>query len=156
MSMQPAPSPEVARRIGDTCLCLDVQRASRAIGRRFDEAFRPLGLNNWQFSLLMTLTRPTPHTMSSLAECLAMDRTTTTANLRPLERRGLVEVRRDEQDARARRIVLTDAGRVLLAEAVDRWRATNDAAIASLVGTDLAAFRSALRTIAGLRSARST
>jgi DNA-binding MarR family transcriptional regulator len=140
--------------IGDTCLCLDVQRASRAIGRRFDEAFRPLGLNNWQFSLLMALNGPTPLTMSSLAERLAMDRTTTTGNLKPLERRGLVEVRRDERDARVRRIVLTDAGRMLLAEAVDRWRAANDAAIASLGGTDLAALRSALREIAGVRSAR--
>src|ERR671910_437990 len=154
MSAQPAPSLKVARMIGDTCLCLDVQRASRAIGRRFDEAFRPLGLNNWQFSLLMALNGPTPLTMSSLAERLAMDRTTTTGNLKPLERRGLVEVRRDEQDARVRRIVLTDAGRGLLAEAVDRWRAANDAVIASLSGTDVAAFRSSLRTIAGVRSAR--
>jgi len=141
----------VARTIGDTCLCLDVQRASRAIGRRFDQAFRPLGLNNGQFSLLMTLNRPTPLTMIGLAEHLAMDRTTTTANLKPLERRGLVEIRRDEQDARVRRIVLTEAGRAVLAEAVDRWRAVNDSVVASLGGTDLAAFRSALRTIAGVR-----
>jgi DNA-binding MarR family transcriptional regulator len=137
--------------VGNTCLCLDVQRAGRAIGRRFDEAFRPLGLNNWQFSLLMALNRPTPLTMSGLAERLAMDRTTTTANLKPLERRGLVEIRRDEKDARVRRIVLTEAGRAVLAEAVDRWRAANDAVVASLGGTDLAAFRSALRTIAGVR-----
>jgi DNA-binding MarR family transcriptional regulator len=101
----------------------------------------------------MVLNGPTPLTISSLAERLAMDRTTTTGNLKPLERRGLVEVRRDEQDARVRRIVLTDAGRALLAEAVDRWRAANDAAIANLGGTDLAALRSALRTIAGVRSA---
>jgi DNA-binding MarR family transcriptional regulator len=151
MAARPAPSPEVARTIGDTCLCLDVQRASRAIGRRFDQAFRPLGLNNGQFSLLMTLNRPTPLTMVGLAEHLAMDRTTTTANLKPLERRGLVEVRRDERDARVRRIVLTEAGRAVLAEAVDRWRAANDSVAASLGGTDLAAFRSALRTIAGVR-----
>jgi DNA-binding MarR family transcriptional regulator len=137
--------------VGDTCLCLDVQRASRAIGRRFDEAFRPLGLNNGQFSLLMALNRPTPPTMSSLAERLAMDRTTTTANLKPLERRGLVEIRRDEQDARVRRIVLTEAGRAVLTEAVDRWRAANDAVVAHLGGTDLAALRSALRTIAEVR-----
>src|SRR5919205_2707322 len=154
MPARPAPSPKVARMIGDTCLCLDVQRASRAIGRRFDQAFRPLGLNNGQFSLLMTLNRPTPLTMSGLAEHLAMDRTTTTANLKPLERRGLVEIRRDEQDARVRRIVLTDAGRAVLAEAVDRWRAANASVVASLGGTDLAAFRSALRTVAGIRSAR--
>jgi DNA-binding MarR family transcriptional regulator len=137
--------------VGDTCLCLEVQRASRAIGRRFDEAFRPLGLNNGQFSLLMALNRPTPPTMSSLAERLAMDRTTTTANLKPLERRGLVEIRRDEQDARVRRIVLTEAGRAVLAEAVDRWRAANDAVVVRLGGTDLAALRSALRTIAEVR-----
>ena len=137
--------------VGNTCLCLDVQRASRAIGRRFDEAFRPLGLNNGQFSLLMALNRPTPLTMSGLAERLAMDRTTTTANLKPLERRGLVAIRRDEEDARVRRIVLTEAGRAVLAEAVDRWRAANDAVIASLGHTDLAAFRSGLRTIAGVR-----
>ena len=137
--------------IGNTCLCLDVQRASRAIGRRFDEAFRPLGLNNGQFSLLMALNQPTPPTMSSLAERLAMDRTTTTANLKPLERRGLVEIRRDEEDARVRRIVLTEAGRAVLAEAIDRWRAANGAVLARLGGTDLAALRSALRTIAEAR-----
>src|SRR5687768_2134116 len=146
MTTQPLLSLEVARMVGDTCLCLDVQRASRAIGRRFDEAFRPLGLNNGQFSLLMALNRPTPPTMSSLAERLAMDRTTTTANLKPLERRGLVAIRRDEQDARIRRIVLTEAGRAVLAEAVDRWHAANDAVVARLGGTDLAALRSALRT----------
>ena len=140
--------------IGDTCLCFDVQRASRAIGRRFDEAFRPLGLNNWQFSLLMALNAPTPLTVNSLAERLAMDRTTTTGNLKPLERRGLVEVRRDEQDARARRIVLTDAGRALLAEAVEHWQTANDAVATSLGSTDLAAFRAALRTVAGVRSSR--
>ncbi len=137
--------------IGNTCLCLDVQRASRTIGRQFDEAFRPLGLNNGQFSLLMALNQPTPPTMSSLAERLAMDRTTTTANLKPLERRGLVEIRRDEEDARVRRIVLTEAGRAVLAEAVDRWRAANGAVLARLGGTDLAALRSALRTIAEAR-----
>jgi DNA-binding MarR family transcriptional regulator len=137
--------------VGDTCFCLEVQRASRAIGRRFDEAFRLLGLNNGQFSLLMALNRPTPPTMSSLAERLAMDRTTTTANLKPLERRGLVEIQRDEQDARVRRIVLTEAGRAVLAEAVDRWRAANDAVVVRLGGTDLAALRSALRMIAEVR-----
>ena len=151
MPVQPTPSLEVTRMIGNTCLCLDVQRASRAIGRQFDEAFRPLGLNNGQFSLLMALNQPTPPTMSSLAERLAMDRTTTTANLKPLERRGLVALRRDEEDARVRRIVLTEAGRAVLAEAIDRWRAANGAVLARLGGTDLAALRSALRTIAETR-----
>jgi DNA-binding MarR family transcriptional regulator len=151
METQHAPSFDQARVIGNTCLCLGVQRASRAIGRRFDEAFRPLGLNSGQFSLLVALNQPTPPTMSSLAERLAMDRTTTTANLKPLERRGLVAIRRDEEDARVRRIVLTEAGRTVLAEAVDHWRTANSAILARLGSTDLAAFQSALRTIAGDR-----
>ena len=36
----------------DHCLCLHAQRAARALARRFDAAFRPLGLTSGQFSLL--------------------------------------------------------------------------------------------------------
>ena len=75
----------------DTCLCLHAQRAARALARRFDEALRPAGLTNGQFSLLMSLNRPEPPTSGSVAALLAMDRTTLTANLKPLERRRLVE-----------------------------------------------------------------
>ena len=32
--------------VRDACLCLHVQRAARALARRFDEAFRPLDLTN--------------------------------------------------------------------------------------------------------------
>jgi DNA-binding MarR family transcriptional regulator len=148
MTSHPAPSREISQIIADTCLCLSVQQASRAIGRRFDDAFRPLGLNNWQFSLLMMLNRPSPLTVGGLAEQLAMDRTTITANLKPLDRRGLVEIRRDERDARAKLISLTDAGRSLLGEAVQHWQAVNDAVVASLGDTELSSLRSALRTIA--------
>jgi DNA-binding MarR family transcriptional regulator len=134
--------------IGEHCLCLRIQQASRRIGRRFDEALRPVGLNNWQFSLLMTLNQPTPLTVSGLAEALAMDRTTTTKNLRPLERRGLLAIRHDEEDARVRRIVLTGSGRALLAKAVRHWQAANDAVAASLKGGDLASVYTALDKIA--------
>jgi DNA-binding MarR family transcriptional regulator len=134
--------------VGESCLCFRVQRASRIIGRRFDEALRPVGLTNWQFSLLMALNRPSPLTVNGLAEELGMDRTTTTKNLRPLERRGLLEIRQDEADARVRRIVLTDAGRAMLARALPHWRAANDAVAASLKGGDVARIHSALETIA--------
>lgn len=46
--------------VRDACLCLHVQRAARALARRFDEALRPVGLTNGQFSLLMALNRPAP------------------------------------------------------------------------------------------------
>ncbi|MBR0645123.1 MarR family winged helix-turn-helix transcriptional regulator [Plastoroseomonas hellenica] len=148
MPHAPGLSPDTVARIAKDCLCLRVQRASRAVGRRFDEVLRPVGLNNWQFSLLMTLHQPSPPTINGLAEALGMDRTTTTKNLKPLERRGLLEIRQDREDARIRRILLTDAGRVLLAEAARYWQDTNDAIAARLEGTELAGFRSALEAIA--------
>jgi DNA-binding MarR family transcriptional regulator len=114
-------SRETTLMVRDSCLCLHAQRAARALARRFDEAFRPLGLTNGQFSLLMSLNRPDPPTLGTAAAFLAMDRTTLTAALKPLQRRKLVKVAADTEDGRARRLVLTDAGRGLLAKAVPIW-----------------------------------
>ena len=68
------------------CVCM--QRAARALARRFDELFRPLDLTNGQFSLLMSLNRAQSPSIGSVASLLAMDRTTLTAALKPLVRRG--------------------------------------------------------------------
>jgi hypothetical protein len=51
------PPYETTLLVRDCCLCLHVQRAARALARRFDDAFRPLDLTNGQFSLLMSLNR---------------------------------------------------------------------------------------------------
>ena len=116
----------VTHDVRDRCLCLHIQRAARAIGRRFDEALRPFGLTNGQFSLLMSLNRPDAPRMADVAPLLAMDRTTLTANLKPLERRGLVAITVDPDDRRSRRLTLTDAGRDLLVKAVPAWRRTHE------------------------------
>ncbi len=115
---------ETTLRVRDQCFCLHVQRAARAVGRRYDEALRPFGLTNGQFSLLMSLNRPEPPPMGAVASLLAMDRTTLTAALKPLGRRGLVDILPDPKDRRSRRLVLTDEGRALLGQAVPVWDAT--------------------------------
>jgi DNA-binding MarR family transcriptional regulator len=107
--------------VRDSCLCLHTQRAARALARRFDLAMKPVGITSGQFSMLMALNRPTPANLGSVAALLAMDRTTLTANLKPLERRGLIETAPDTADRRVRLLTLTDAGRTLLAEAVPIW-----------------------------------
>ena len=114
-------------RVHDTCLCLHVQRAARALARRFDEALRPLALTQGQFSLLMSLNRPQPPSIGEVSALLAMDRTTVTANVKPLERRGLVQVRVDPDDRRNRRLELTASGRALLAAAAPVWKRTHAA-----------------------------
>ncbi|MDW9827354.1 MarR family transcriptional regulator [Sinorhizobium meliloti] len=113
--------------VRDTCLCLHVQRAARALARRFDEALRPLKITNGQFSLMMSLNRPDPPSMSAVAAVLAMDRTTLTAALKPLERRGIVESFADPGDRRLKRVRLTTEGGRLLAEALPIWKATHEA-----------------------------
>ncbi|HLI10781.1 MAG TPA: MarR family transcriptional regulator [Alphaproteobacteria bacterium] len=117
----------VTIEVRDACLCLHLRRAARAVARWFDAALRPLDLTNGQFSLMMSLNRPEPPSIGAVAAFLAMDRTTLTANLKPLERRGLVTVTVDPADKRGRRLALTPAGRALLAEAVPVWRRTHGA-----------------------------
>lgn len=112
----------------DTCLCFAVQRAARALARRFDAAFKPLDITNWQFSLLLALSRikalnrPTPPSLGFVAELLAMDRTTLTAALKPLAQRGLVAVTKDAKDRRSRLLILKPAGRKVLEAAMPVWR----------------------------------
>jgi DNA-binding MarR family transcriptional regulator len=144
--------------VRDTCLCLHVQRAARALARRFDLALKPVGLTNGQFSLMMSLNRPNlpgaPRaTMGSVAELLAMDRTTLTAAVKTLERRGLVAVRTDSEDRRGRLLVLTEKGREVLASAVPIWTATHAEIEAELEsaasGSDATCLRRDLSVLSG-------
>src|SRR3954453_10839700 len=143
----PEPCYATTLMVRDTCLCLHLQRAARAVARRFDEALRPLGLTNGQFSLLMSLNRPEPPTLGAVAALLAMDRTTLTANLKPLERRGLVEVRIDGADRRSRRLILTQDGRDLLKTALPVWQSQHGVIEKLLAGNDADSLRSELRAL---------
>lgn len=111
--------------VRDTCLCLHAQRAARALARRFDAALKPVGLTNGQFSLLMSLNRPEPPPMGPVANLLAMDRTTLTAALKPLEKRGLLSIEADPKDKRGKRLKLTPEGVAVLASAVPIWTRTH-------------------------------
>ena len=138
---------ELTLEVRDTCLCLHLQRAARAVARRFDAALRPLDLTSGQFSLLMSLNRQEPANIGSVSALLAMDRTTLTANLKPLERRGLVCMTIDDADRRTRRLTLTPAGRALLAGAVPIWRRTHAAIDRLLAGSNPERLRADLRAL---------
>lgn len=133
--------------VRDSCLCLHVQRAARALARRFDQAFQPVGLTNGQFSLLISLNRPQPAPMGSVANLLAMDRSTLTAALKPLERRGLVSVAVDPDDRRARRLTLTEAGRALLVRATPIWIETHAHVEAEMAAADPDSLRQNLQAL---------
>ncbi|MGF9757402.1 MarR family winged helix-turn-helix transcriptional regulator [Microvirga sp. 0TCS3.31] len=138
---------ETTHQVRDTCLCLHAQRAARALSRRFDEALRPTGITSGQFSLLNALNRPKPPPLGPVAQLLAMDRTTLTAALKPLERDGLVTIARDPEDRRSRLIGLTDKGREVLAAAVPIWRDLHASIEAGLPELEPEAVRRALRSL---------
>jgi DNA-binding MarR family transcriptional regulator len=124
---------QTVRHVAGTCLCLHTQRAARALARLFDAALAPHGLTNGQFSLLMALNGANPQTISRLADFLAMDRTSLTAALKPLARRGLLSVMPSKEDKRARIVTITPDGVALMNAAVHTWRHTHgllDAALA--------------------------
>lgn len=147
MSKRDALSFKLTQQIRDACLCLHVQRAARAMARRFDDALRPVGLTNGQFSLLMSLNRPEPARIGDVSALLAMDRTTLTANLKPLERRGLVKVSVDKEDRRGRRLTLTPAGRGLLLAAVPLWKPVHAAVEARVAEFGPDRLRESLRAL---------
>ncbi len=147
MSTAKSLSRETTIHVRDTCLCLHLQRAARVVARRFDEALRPLSLTNGQFSLLMSLNRPEPPSIGMVSSVLAMDRTTLTANLKPLERRGLVDIAIDDADKRSRRLKLTTEGRALLVEALPIWKRTHAAVERSLGRSSPDRLRADLRAL---------
>lgn len=139
---------ETTLHVYDHCLCFAAQRAARALARRFDEALSPIGLTSGQFSLLTSLNQPEPPSMGSIAALLVMDRTTLTANLKPLKQRGLVEIAIDEADRRVRRLILTSAGRTVLQSAMPIWVDVHGEIDRLLPASDGRTLRRGLRALA--------
>jgi DNA-binding MarR family transcriptional regulator len=107
------------------CLCLAARRAARAITRSFDQALRAEGLKATQFTLLASLALKGPQPVGVLADFIGLERTTLTRNLAVLKKRGLIELSLGE-DARARIVSMTAAGRRKLNRAYAPWRVVQD------------------------------
>lgn len=148
MSKDNGVSLATTRHVHDHCLCFATQRAARALARRFDEALRPAGLTSGQFSLLMSLNQPEPPSLGAVARLLGMDRTTLTANLKPLVRQGRVQLAVDPNDRRGRLLILTATGRRQLKQALPIWQRAHEQVDSLLAGRDGGALRTGLRALA--------
>ena len=85
--------------------------------------------------------------MGQVASLLAMDRTTLTAAVKPLERRGLLKVKSDPKDRRSRILILTEKGRTLLSRALPVWQSTHEEIEKNAPAIDWNAFRENLRAV---------
>lgn len=118
----------IAQTIAADCLAFRVRRVSRVLTRLYDEALRPLGIQATQLTLLNAVTLCDEASdgegaaMSHLAEVLAMDLTTLSRNLRPLEKSRLVTISPLPSDRRVRVARVTSSGRRLIESALPLWR----------------------------------
>ena len=104
----------------DTCMCHKARMAARVVTRAYDDALRPTGLRATQVSVLAAVGARGALSIKSLADTLQMERSTLTRNLRPLEKRGYVELAA-ERRYRSRVLTLTSAGRAALVTALPLW-----------------------------------
>ncbi len=78
--------------IEESCACLNVRKAARAITQLFDEVLQPTGLRSTQFPLLVVVARLREAPVTQLSRELVMDRTTLARNLKPCVRQGLLTI----------------------------------------------------------------
>jgi DNA-binding MarR family transcriptional regulator len=102
------------------CTCASLRRAARAVTHHYDEALRPVGVRITQFTLLQMLARIGPLTQGALGDQLAMDSTTLSRTLRPVERAGWIRSK-PGKDRRERYLELTKAGLKTLRRVTPAW-----------------------------------
>jgi len=93
------------------------RRAHQIASAAFADACRHLDLTPSQYSVLFMLREVNEASQNELGRLVALDRSTTSIVLRSLTERRLVREHSDSSDRRKKRLQLTNAGRLILAEA---------------------------------------
>lgn len=104
------------------CTNSAVRRAARQLGQLYDDAMGDTGLKGTQFSLLSQIAALGNPTQKALAEAMVMDLSALGHTLKPLIRDGLVTLVPDENDGRARRVLLTSEGHTQRDKMLALWR----------------------------------
>jgi DNA-binding MarR family transcriptional regulator len=132
------------------CNCLAIRQAARHVTQFYDHHLARSGLRTTQFSILAKLRRLGPMTINALAADMVMDRTTLGRNILPLERDGLIAIKRSVNDRRAKQMHLTPAGAERLRDAVKRWTAAQSEFEAAFGPERSAELRGLLATVVAL------
>jgi len=108
------------RSMESPCYCTVLRAAMRRIAASYDAALEPVGVNIAQFSLLRTIRRAAPVTLTELGRLTELDRSTIGRNVRVIERMGLLTIGRGE-DQREATVSLTPDGQRVLDEGAPLW-----------------------------------
>ncbi len=112
---------DLCAQVRAMCACNQLRRATRGVTQLYEGALAASGLKVTQLPILVGLGHVGDLSVTTLADALALDRTTLTRNLKVLEARGLVRTSESEDDARVRMVSLTLEGSDVLSDALQRW-----------------------------------
>jgi DNA-binding MarR family transcriptional regulator len=113
------------------CACANLRRATRAVTQLYEQELRENGLRVTQFTLLQVLEPTQPVAQGRLGEILALDTTTLSRTLRPLEGKGWIRSHPGD-DQRERHWSLTTGGRKKLASAKRHWNRAQERLVTRL------------------------
>src|SRR5437867_13307369 len=102
------------------CACASLRRTARVVTQLYETELQGTGLRATQFTLLQALEQLGAASQGALGRLLALDATTLSRTLPPLERAGWIRAARGK-DRREVRWSLTPAGRRRLAGAIPAW-----------------------------------
>ena len=102
------------------CYCVALRKAARKVTSLYDAALEPTGVNLAQFSLLRTIERAAPVSLTELGRMTELDRSTVGRNVRLLQRMGLVRVA-PGADQREATVALDAPGLEILRRGAPLW-----------------------------------
>lgn len=140
---------QIKPKFPSPCHCLNLRRASRTVTQFYDKVLEPISLKVTQYSLLRNLELVESVKMSVLAKTMRIDRTTLNRNLKPLMSAGLITVHAGE-DSRSRQVMLTEAGKDALLNALALWHEAQALLEEYLGEAELASFEKSLSRLEAL------
>ncbi|HVX33438.1 MAG TPA: MarR family transcriptional regulator [Solirubrobacterales bacterium] len=124
-----------------------LKRAHLGFGALVSEALDPLGIDNREWAVLISLDDRQPRSQAELATLIGIDRTTMVALLDSLQRKGLVDRRPHADDRRKNVIEITASGRDLRKRAARTVDAVERRFLAVLGEDEAARLRAALGAV---------
>jgi DNA-binding MarR family transcriptional regulator len=121
----------ICGKVAEGCMGMRMRNAARVVGNFYDGHLKPSGLKATQFTLLNAICLNPSFSIGRLANFLQIDRTTLNRNLKPLERKGLIQSVAG-RDPRTRTLNLTAAGTRTLKQALPLWLEAQSAVVGLL------------------------
>jgi len=131
----------------DSYLPYLLNRAGSRIATSFSERVRPLGATLQEWRVLAALREKDGRRMGDLSETTSIEVSTLTRLVDTMEKRGLVDRRRDGEDARAVLLHVTPAGRRLTRRILPIAEHYEKAALAGFNAAEADKLRAALRRL---------